>query len=153
MIRSHAIRDPYWIPWDTPVHYCSRCAYSTIHPHRLAAVDGFLGPRILCPECYRIVKERARIRLWLLTAVGVSLILLLPSGNPPYTDIPAPITFLLTWIIAQPIVTILHELGHATAGRLLGFRLFVICIGLGRLLCRFTVKGVRIDLRLLPGGY
>jgi hypothetical protein len=54
--------------------------------------------------------------------------------------------FILSW----PPLLVLHEGGHAVTAALLGWRVRQVVIGFGRLVYRFHLRGVAIDLRLIP---
>src|SRR5579871_1841739 len=54
--------------------------------------------------------------------------------------------FVLFWI---PLL-VLHELGHAIVARLVGWRVEMIVIGMGRTLCRFHVGNALVELRVVP---
>lgn len=66
------------------------------------------------------------------------------------------IGFVLVALIALMIMIVLHELGHYTAGRLLGFKIDEFAIGMGPKLFKRVIKktGVLFSIRLLPiGGF
>ena len=56
--------------------------------------------------------------------------------------------FLVVFLVVIPI----HELGHALAGLLVGFRIRGVVIGVGSPLLAFNVAGVAIRINLLPLG-
>ncbi len=62
----------------------------------------------------------------------------------------APVFMLLSWF---PLIA-LHELGHAAAARLVGWRVHRIVVGFGKAAARFELFGVPLTLKLYPlGGY
>ncbi len=50
------------------------------------------------------------------------------------------------------LLVMIHELGHYTAGRLLGFGIVEFSIGMGPVLFKKTKKGIQYSLRALPIG-
>jgi hypothetical protein len=60
-----------------------------------------------------------------------------------------PLNLCLVFLLTVPMI-VLHEIGHAVAGRLLGVHILGISIGRGRLLYRRRILGVNVEWRLLP---
>lgn len=58
---------------------------------------------------------------------------------------------LVTLIMLSVLVTV-HELGHYTAGRLLGFTITEFAVGMGPRVCGFRKNGIAYNLRALPIG-
>ncbi len=56
---------------------------------------------------------------------------------------------LMVFVLWAPLLVI-HELGHALAARLVGWRVLEIVIGFGKPVKRFHVGGTRIELRMFP---
>lgn len=54
--------------------------------------------------------------------------------------------FFLSWTL----LLVIHELGHAAAAKLLGWKVEAISIGLGRQIATFSLRSCRVDLRLIP---
>ena len=54
--------------------------------------------------------------------------------------------FLILFVLIIPI----HELGHAVAGALVGFRIMSIVVGSGPPLAAFRWLGVNVQINLLP---
>lgn len=54
--------------------------------------------------------------------------------------------FFLSWALLLAI----HELGHAAAAKLLGWKVEMISIGLGRTIASFALKGCQVEVRILP---
>jgi membrane-associated protease RseP (regulator of RpoE activity) len=54
--------------------------------------------------------------------------------------------FVLAWIVLVPV----HEAGHALAGRLCGWRVRRVGIGLGPVVKRLHVRGVPVEIRAVP---
>jgi hypothetical protein len=52
--------------------------------------------------------------------------------------------------LLMPIAVLVHELGHALVGRLMGLRVFVINLGQGPPLCRFEVTETRVIIGRFP---
>jgi hypothetical protein len=107
--------------------------------------------RLVCPTCW--VRRRnwwESINLLLNLAAGLAGIIChyvaptLPLGR-----------FLLTLFLIQLflVATVLpHELGHAIVARLLGWRVFKIAVGVGKLAGKATLCGIRFEFRWLPIG-
>lgn len=58
---------------------------------------------------------------------------------------------LVTLVMLSVLVTV-HELGHYTAGRLLGFTITEFAVGMGPRVCGFKKKGIAYNLRAFPIG-
>jgi len=133
---------------SAPTVVCDRCALTTTAPDLLSPVRG----RRLCPRClsHRQANEARRLRRIGLTGGLVGLLLLGVAPAQGY--------LLLNLAALLPLASLaslaLHELGHALAARLLGFRVYSVTLGQGPLL--FARRWGRVDLmlRALPlGGY
>lgn len=59
---------------------------------------------------------------------------------------------ILVTLIVLSVLVVGHELGHYTAGRLLGFDILEFAVGMGPRLCGFKKNGIDYDLRLFPIG-
>ena len=55
-------------------------------------------------------------------------------------------------LLLLSVLVMIHELGHYTAGRLLGFTILEYAIGMGPKLVGFKKNGIEYNLRLLPLG-
>ena len=55
-------------------------------------------------------------------------------------------------LLLLSVLVMIHELGHYTAGRLLGFTILEYAIGMGPKLLGFKKNGIEYNLRLLPLG-
>ncbi len=60
-----------------------------------------------------------------------------------------PLNLCLVFLLTVPMV-VLHEIGHAVAGRLLGVHILGISIGRGRVLYHRRILGVNVEWKLLP---
>jgi tetratricopeptide (TPR) repeat protein len=90
----------------------------------------------------------ASLRRWagvlLGVAVGIAIVVLRISPESAMASQVFAFVFL-------PLVIIpLHELGHAVAGRLVGFRIVGVTLGSGPLLLRTTVLGVKVRIKAVP---
>lgn len=107
-----------------------------------------------CPTCAATAQIGSfRLRQVLtyvpfLVAVGVAYIL----GDSPEFGVGERLLILLAvWVV----LTVVHELGHALAGKVAGYRIVGIVVGSGRgRLVRFTIFGVIVEVRsnFLSGG-
>ncbi len=59
---------------------------------------------------------------------------------------------ILEALLLLSVLVMIHELGHYTAGRLLGFTILEYAIGMGPKLVGFKRKGIEYNLRALPLG-
>ncbi len=59
---------------------------------------------------------------------------------------------ILEALLVLSVLVMIHELGHYTAGRLLGFTILEYAIGMGPKLIGFKKNGIEYNLRLLPIG-
>ena len=103
----------------------------------------------LCPACW--VKQRNDRQAWFLPSLilgglGVYLIEQLrpDSGLGPFL---MNISFAGLFVV---LTIIPHELGHAVAARLLGWRVHQIVIGVGKSLWKRRWFGILFDLRTIP---
>ena len=55
-------------------------------------------------------------------------------------------------LLLLSLLVMIHELGHYTAGRLLGFSILEFSIGMGPVLFKTTKNGIQYSVRLLPIG-
>jgi len=131
---------------------CSVCGCSS--PWREAFTTGKDGtaPRTWCPPCAE--KHTSRTRT--ITLV-LSLVVIVVGGanmaNHPDSLIHA---LILGWCMFNVFLVLMiwpHELAHAFAARLAGFRTVAICVGSGTVLFARTLFGVRVEVaRNLSGG-
>lgn len=59
---------------------------------------------------------------------------------------------ILEALLALSVLVMIHELGHYTAGRLLGFTILEYAVGMGPKLVGFKRNGIEYNLRALPLG-
>ncbi|MBR6109197.1 MAG: site-2 protease family protein [Clostridia bacterium] len=62
------------------------------------------------------------------------------------------VLYFLIALLVLAIMIFVHELGHYTAGRLLGFRILDFSLGFGPALFQFKKKGINYALRAIPLG-
>ncbi len=108
-------------------------------------------PILLCPECWSkkyIAKSKQSYGIIVLVLVGG---LIIQYVNPSNDFSALMINFVLVYLFMLTTV-IPHELGHALAGRLLGYRVFRITIGYGRVLFSRKFLGWEWEFRPLPIG-
>jgi tetratricopeptide (TPR) repeat protein len=110
--------------------------------------------RHYCPECWKKRSKRHARRTaretWaslLILAVFSSTIFIPPHFGGALPS--ALFTLLFGWVI---VLIIPHEIGHAVAAWLLGFRVFAIQFGYGNRFCHFKILGVTIELCGIPWG-
>lgn len=67
-------------------------------------------------------------------------------------DVGATMVSLGGLLLSLLVATIVHELGHLAAARIMGIPLRLVAVGMGRTLCHRVWRGVHWELRLLPLG-
>lgn len=105
--------------------------------------------RTLCPKCW--VRRRNAFQGWYQIAVIVGGIVgyVLLWQNPWSTAGRYFTTlFLIDLFLILSVVP--HELGHALAGRLVGWRVFAVVIGVGKQVFKFRLFGIVFSFHLLP---
>ena len=104
-----------------------------------------------CPECW--LKQRteaskdAFTNYFYLATIGLVLVAL-GGGNPLGWLLLNLVLYFLLMIVA----TLPHELGHAFAGKMVGFRVFYISIGYGRTIFERPFCGFNFQLKSIPFG-
>jgi tetratricopeptide (TPR) repeat protein len=107
--------------------------------------------RTLCPACFAKNDHRTNfILMWIFFISGILSLPLIPNDSTRGFGI-ALLNISIFQVLGL-ISTIFHELGHAVAGRLVGFRVFVIEIGTGRVACEFLLGGLRWRIRSIVFG-
>ncbi len=122
------------------------------------------GHKTVCPACWIHRRDRRASR-WLvvvlLTGIAGCLLLWIKPAHPHSGSLLLDSAwtffgnlfrnlFLLDLFLVLSILP--HELGHAMAGRLVGWRVFQITVGVGKPLFRRRWFGILFDFRLLPIG-
>jgi len=105
--------------------------------------------RTLCPTCWK--RRRHSIEGWYQVAVLVGGIFgYFILWLNPWSELGRLLTtfFLIDVFLILTIVP--HELGHAVAGRLLGWRVFAVVIGLGKQVFKFRLFGIIFSFHWLP---
>jgi tetratricopeptide (TPR) repeat protein len=127
---------------------CDRC-------RRESAIEGIflkkkyllgLVTRYYCPDC-QLRHTAIESVLYFLIAPLLSLVLYFVFPIARMRSIALILVYIALLVI--PIVVI-HELSHAVVGRLLGFHVFGIQLGIGRPLFRTTILGLKWDVRAIP---
>lgn len=131
---------------------CDKCAFESENQSLFKTErEPFSKARTLCPPCQN-AKETAvhKTVLWIaiiLGLIGLALAPLLPRSSEP-----TPFVILLTVVVECIVFTFLHELGHVFFGKLAGFRIFAIELGIGQVALEFKRFAVRWRIRKLPVG-
>jgi hypothetical protein len=109
--------------------------------------------RALCPVCFADNDDSVHIFVFWAYAAVLFIALLLAVILPSISLGP----WLLNIALYQSFIficTIIHELGHVGAGRMVGFRIFGVEIGHGRVISEFVFGGMRWQFRtVLFGGF
>jgi DNA-directed RNA polymerase subunit RPC12/RpoP len=106
---------------------------------------------VLCPECAskRTLKDQQFAILvnccWGL--LGLVLVVFAPQHPLGWL-----LLNLFTFYIASVLVVLPHELGHAFAARMLGFRVYSVSIGVGRKVWHGKLFGFEVIVNSLPTG-
>lgn len=113
---------------------------------------GLFGqPMLLCPECWSkkyIAKSKQSFGIIAFTFVGGLIIHYLDPSND-FAALLINIFFLYVFMLSTVIP---HELGHAIAGSLLGYRIFRVIIGYGQVLFSRKFLGWEWEVRPFPIG-
>src|SRR4051794_26990160 len=107
--------------------------------------------RLVCPECLQKRRAKSFRRLlwfWLgYTIVGVALAFVPKWHMVGYYLLNCLLVDLFLLLVILP-----HELGHAIAGKLVGFRVFRIVVGAGRTFHERRMLGFKLELKTIPIG-
>jgi hypothetical protein len=120
---------------------CSRCGASstTEFGYIRRPVDG----KVFCAICWERDNVRGSVRY---LGAGVAIAALLAAVGAG--------TALLEWFLWFPpllfVLVAAHEAGHACAARLLGLRVPLVSLGLGRRIAVFHLGATRVDLHVVP---
>jgi Tetratricopeptide repeat len=131
---------------------CARCGVESL------ASDCFIVPEetstppqdVRCITCERVRSDKRSRRTIVSFAVGLLLItalLVRLSGVEPASAL---ILAFLASCLMQPIVVILHELGHALTARALGLEVGAVLIGTGRLVGSIEFFGMPVHFYAWP---
>jgi hypothetical protein len=104
------------------------------------------GHRVVCPKCSE--RRHSVFRKWslgLMLVVGVVILFFDHSSFLGHLFLDC---FLLKLFIISAIVP--HELGHAFAARLVGWRVFLVIIGVGKPFFKKELLGCCFEFRKLP---
>ena len=132
---------------------CDACGLESARAEIFRTVPGSFGrkSRTLCPACHGKRDDKVYVFLFRFFVVVAISAFLLTFIFPNATIGPG----LLNVVVLQLFVfaeTLLHELGHALAAQLAGFRVFRIEIGRGRIVREFMRWGFRWQFRAMPFG-
>lgn len=131
---------------------CQDCSLESDRSDLFRVVNRFLKPHtLLCPACFQESEHKTNTLLvWsflILGIVALPLILWKPTHGLGFILISISIIQL-----GALVSTILHELGHAVAGFLVGIRIFAIEIGQGQIVYDFFLGRLRWCFRAIPFG-
>jgi tetratricopeptide (TPR) repeat protein len=133
---------------DEAISYkCIKCGLESSVKEAFMLKKSLFGTqKAMCFECQQkktMNEQVLQIALFLAAAVLFSLI------APDYW-LSQLFWLILAGILIQVPFTLLHELAHAGMGRLLGFRIFAIHLGMGPILYSARFLGLQWVLHLLP---
>ncbi|HEY3238583.1 MAG TPA: site-2 protease family protein [Acidimicrobiia bacterium] len=99
--------------------------------------------KVFCAICWEQDNVRGSVR-YLVGGVALATLLALTRSG----------TALLEWFLWFPpllfVLVAAHEAGHASAARLLGLRVPLVSVGVGRRVAVFRIGGTRVDLHAVP---
>jgi tetratricopeptide (TPR) repeat protein len=131
---------------------CEGCSLESDRADLFRIVNRFFKRNAtVCPACFQEAEHKTNtFYLWSFLIIGfVSFPLILWRPTHAIGFILLCISVIQLWVL---ISTILHEIGHAVAGRLAGLRVFGVEIGHGRIVYDFFLGGLRWRFRTLPFG-
>src|ERR1700677_3712080 len=107
--------------------------------------------RTLCPMCRG--RRRRTFEGWYQVAVMVGGVVgYTILWRYPWSSVGRFLTILFLMDIFLILSIVPHELGHAIMGRLLGWRVFAIVIGIGKRIFKFNLFGMIFSFHWLPVG-
>ena len=108
-----------------------------------------IAQRTLCPACW--TRRRHAVEGWyqvgMLVCGIIGYVLLWQN---PWSIIGRVLTTLFLVDVFLVLSIVPHELGHAIVGRLAGWRVFVVMVGIGKQLFKFRLFGILFSFHWLP---
>jgi hypothetical protein len=132
---------------------CDICHLESERADTFKSVNRFFHSKdlVLCPAC---VEQKQRsinlIIIWIYSICGLSSIPLI--FYPPTNGIGLLFLAVAAFQLFFLASTILHELGHVIAGKLVGMRVFGIEIGKGPTVYNFHFAGIRWQMHVIAFG-
>ncbi len=132
---------------------CAGCGVESANKQFFNSVRGTFSSRSrpFCAACF-VDKDNAVLNVifWSFPCLGfIGLLLIVAYPRLAIGTWSLNISF---WMAAFLASTILHELGHAVAGTLAGFRIFRLEIGMGLTISEFKWAGFRWRFQTIPFG-
>ena len=128
---------------------CERCGVSSTLTTAFA-MRLFNGKsRTVCPTCKMdidLLATKHRLQGTAAFAVLALILLQTPKGVAAWLFLNGILIIVMSWIMLIP-----HELAHAGVARLLGLRVHGLVWGRGRALVQFSVRGLPVQIRAMPG--
>jgi Flp pilus assembly protein TadD len=106
---------------------------------------------MLCPHCLKQRRQTSEARYQVAMIVGGIVGYIVLWFNPG-SVVARILTAILLFDIFLTLSIIPHELGHAIAGRLVGWRVFAIVVGTGKRAFKFNKYGILFRFHWLPTG-
>jgi hypothetical protein len=138
------------------VFSCARCGYSSSAVGFFRREKVWYSPRqrFFCHGCAAYVpnrEERLAYRHFpILLVLGVLAVEVVPRG--PLNGLGYVFLFIASLVLWAPTVIVVHELGHALAGRLVGLRIHHVVLGTGPRLLWIRWNEMIVHLRTFPTG-
>ncbi len=130
---------------------CSICGIETSTPEFFKSERRSFSSRVLkyCPQCWaqrQTRSQRNRLRWWLaLTGAGLFVVGFFPGNSLGWALLN------LAWLDACFMLAIApHEFAHAFTARVLGYRVFRVFLGSGRVWWRGRIFGFAVEARRFP---
>lgn len=130
---------------------CHRCGIESTRPELFCDEPRSFSSKVhkICPQCWA-KKDSAggRSRLWLIGALvtlGAICVGLWPDNPAGW------IMLNLAWLdISLALAVVPHEFAHAAVAKAVGYRVFRIIIGSGKVWWRGTIFGFPVEARIFP---
>jgi tetratricopeptide (TPR) repeat protein len=107
--------------------------------------------RTLCPTCW--TRRRFALEGWVQIAVlALGILGYLLLWLKPELDSGRELTTMFLINLFLILIILPHELGHAIAARLLGWRVFAVVVGLGKQVFKFRLFNIIFSFHWLPVG-
>ena len=139
-------------PESVPVKVrCHRCGIESTQPELFCDEPRSFSTRVnkICPQCWaKRDGAGSRNRLWwigILVTLGAVCAALWPENSVGW------VMLNIAWLdIAIALALVPHEFAHATVAKAVGYRVFRIILGSGKVWWRGTIFGFPVEARVFP---
>ncbi len=137
---------------------CSGCGATTADLRAFGQTRGGWGAARYCRSCLEAANRRHAARTVALVvgggALGAALMVthqgVIRTGSGARLDLGAVLLFWSAVYVCSFVHVVPHELGHAIVGRICGFRVPRVTVGVGALVVERQVGRTSIEIRALP---